>query len=244
MKNKIKSIIYGNVYEVGRGNKIEREKWLESILARIPAGSRILDAGAGELQYRKFCDHLSYVSQDFNQYDGMGDKIGLQTKSWDQNHLDIISDITAIPEPDSSFDAVMCIEVLEHLPNPIKALNEMVRLIKSGGFLIITAPFCSLTHFSPYFYQTGYSRNFYEYWLPKIGVEILDIQFNGNFFEYIAQELNRLPAIAQKYSNDKLTILEKRSVFQLQKALFRFSKKDKGSSEFLSFGLHVFGKKK
>ena len=31
--------------------------------------------------------------------------------------LDIISDITSIPVSDNTFDAVMCIEVFEHLPN-------------------------------------------------------------------------------------------------------------------------------
>ena len=37
---------------------------------------------------------LDYVSQDFAQYDGEGDTIGLQTGTWDQAQLDIISDIT------------------------------------------------------------------------------------------------------------------------------------------------------
>jgi len=117
----------------GTRNQATREAWLERTLASIPAGSRILDAGAGELQYKRFCSHLQYVSQDFGQYDGQGDGIGLQKGSWDQSRLDIVSDITAIPEPDASFDAIMCIEVLEHLPAPVDALRELIRLLKPGG---------------------------------------------------------------------------------------------------------------
>lgn len=132
---------------VGKSNKSNRDEWLKETLNKIPQGSRILDAGAGELQYKPLCGHLDYVSQDFAQYDGIGDDKGFQMGSWDQSKLDIISDITEIPEDDGSFDAIMCVEVFEHLPEPLKAIGEFSRLLKSGGHLVITAPFCSLTHF-------------------------------------------------------------------------------------------------
>ncbi|NJN83841.1 MAG: hypothetical protein HC802_17255 [Caldilineaceae bacterium] len=95
---------------VGRDNKANREAWLQQTLASIPPGARLLDAGAGELQYRKYCQHLDYVSQDFAAYDGQGDGAGNQTGTWDQSRLDIVSDIVDIPEPDGSFDAIMCTE--------------------------------------------------------------------------------------------------------------------------------------
>ncbi len=86
---------------------------------------------------------------DFGEYDGKGDGEALQIGEFDYGKLDIISDITSIPAPDSSFDAIMCIEVLEHLPDPIKAIQEFYRLLKPNGHLLITAPFCSLTLFFP-----------------------------------------------------------------------------------------------
>lgn len=225
-------------------NLRDREQWLEATLTKIPSGSRILDAGAGELKYKKFCQHLNYVSQDFAQYDGSGDGAGLQTNIWDQTRLDIVSDITSIPESDGAFDAVMCIEVLEHVPYPVDALREISRLLHSGGYLVVTAPFNSLTHFAPYFYQTGYSRYFYQYWLDKFGFEILDLQENGNYFEYLAQELNRLPSVANRYASENFTWLERKAQELLLNALGRFSSRDKGSNEFLCYGLHVFAWKK
>ncbi len=134
---------------VGRSNESSRVAWIERTLAKLPAGARILDAGAGERPFRRFCSHLNYVSQDFAGYDGQGDGAGLQTSTWNQEGLDFVCDITAVPQPDASFDAVLCTEVLEHVPDPVAALRELSRLVRVGGHLVLTAPFCSLTHFAP-----------------------------------------------------------------------------------------------
>jgi SAM-dependent methyltransferase len=228
---------------VGTHNEIDRADWLEKTLLAIPAGARILDAGAGEQQFKRFCSHLDYVAQDFAQYDGRGDCSGLQMGAWDQTQLDIVSDITAIPEPDASFDAIMCIEVFEHLPNPILAIKEFSRLLKGGGQLIITAPFCSLTHFAPYHFSTGFNSYYYKKHLKEAEFEILELSTNGNFFEYLAQELQRVPWVAEQYCKERVNGLEKLSAWILLKMLERFSKKDNGSEEILCFGYHVLARK-
>jgi len=229
--------------EVGKNNLGVRETWLKDTLTKIPSGSRILDAGAGQLQYKPYCSHLMYVSQDFGKYDGQGDGRGLQSSRWDQSGLDIVCDITKIPESDASFDAVMCIEVLEHLPDPVNAIRELVRLLKPSGHLIVTAPFCSLTHQAPYFFQTGYSRYFYEYWLNEFGLSIIDMQHNGNYFGYLAQEIRRLPTIARQYSNQTLNLYEEWSLRILLASLGRLSSAGQASDQLLSFGLHILAYK-
>ncbi|MBA3047761.1 class I SAM-dependent methyltransferase [Patescibacteria group bacterium] len=229
---------------VGTKNEYSRLEWLEKTLKKIPQKSRILDAGAGELKYKDLCEHLKYVSQDFGKYDGAGDGIGKQTKEWNNSILDIICDITDIPEKDDSFDAIMCIEVFEHLPDPISAIKEFSRLLQEEGHLIITAPFCSLTHFSPYHFYTGFNKNFYVNHLSDYGFKIIDIQPNGNYFEYIAQELRRLNSVAKKYSNKNLKIYEKLMIKTFLYSLEKLSKNDHGSSELLNFGYFVHAIKK
>ena len=231
--------------KVGTTNLKTREAWLKKTLKKIPAGSSILDAGAGEQQYKLFCSHLSYFAQDFAKYDGKGDNKGLHKGSWDQSKLDIISDITAIPKPDASFDAIMCVEVLEHLPEPIKAIQEFARLLKPGGHLILTAPFCSLTHFAPYHFCTGFNRYFYDIHLAANGFKIVELQENGNFFEYLAQEIRRIPWVAENYAKgSKCRRLELLAMKFCLYMLERFSKKDTGSNELLHFGCHVLCVKK
>jgi len=255
-KNKLKNInskfrryfkryLYNPNNKVGTTNQKIREVWLEKTLRKIPKNSRILDAGAGEQQYKQFCSHLNYVAQDFAQYDGKGNRKGLHKSSWDQSKLDIISDITDIPEPDASFDAIMCVEVFEHLPEPIKAIQEFARLLKPGGYLILTAPFCSLTHFAPYHFCTGFNRYFYDTHLPANGFKIVELQENGNFFEYLAQEIRRIPWVAEHYAKwSKCGCLESLAMKICLSMLGRFSKKDTGSSELLHFGCHVLCEKK
>jgi len=234
-----------NPLRVGTLNQATRETWLQETLSAIPAGRRILDAGAGERQYQKFCRHLDYVSQDFAQYDGQGTGTGLQTGTWDNRGLDIVSDIAQIPEPDESFEIILCVEVLEHIPHPVDALRELTRLLKEDGVLIITAPFCSLTHFAPYFFQTGYSRYFYERWLGQLGFIIEDMRWNGNYFEYLAQELRRLPSVAEQYAGVRLGWWQRRAIRRFLAILDRLSKNDHGGSEqLLSFGLHIRARKK
>jgi len=228
---------------VGNKNLENREEWLEKTLLKIPENSRILDAGAGELRYKKFCTHLDYVSQDFGQYNGQGNGAGLHTQTWDNTRLDIVSDITAIPLPDASFDAVMCIEVFEHIPQPVKAIEEFARLTKPNGYLVITAPFCSLTHFAPYHFYTGYNTYFYEKHLAENNFKILEIERNGNYFEYIAQEIWRVNGVAKKYANRRTSFAAKIASWFLLRELKKLSKADKGSAELLCYGINILAQK-
>jgi SAM-dependent methyltransferase len=182
-------------------NEENRQIWLKSALSRIPEGHRILDAGAGELRNRVFCNHLHYVSQDFCQYDGSGDGAGLQTGTWDNSQITIICDISSIPEPDRSFDAILCSEVLEHVPNPNLALDEFCRLLKPGGKLLLTAPFASIVHFAPYHFCTGFSRYWYETQLTDRDFRIDELTANGDWFACCEQELMRLGSMARHYGD-------------------------------------------
>ena len=178
-------------------NDLTRQVWLTKTLAAIPSGMRILDAGAGELRNRKLCTHLEYVSQDFCQYDGLGDGKGLHSGAWDTSRIDVVCDITSIPEPDASFDVILCSEVLEHVPDPIGALDEFGRLLKVGGTLILTAPFASNVHMAPYHYCSGFSRYWYEHHLPARGLKIRELVANGDWFSCCEQELRRLGSAAR-----------------------------------------------
>jgi ubiquinone/menaquinone biosynthesis C-methylase UbiE len=183
-------------------NEINRQIWLQQTLAALPQGARILDAGAGELKNRQHCGHLSYVSQDFCQYhDAGGLDEGLQSKSWDTSRIDLVGDITAIPAPDASFDAILCSEVLEHVPNPTHALDEFTRLLKPRGVVILTAPFGSNVHMAPYHFCSGFSKYWYEHHLAKRGFRIQTLVANGDWYSLLRQEITRLGGLERQRGN-------------------------------------------
>lgn len=185
-------------------NEINRQLWLKQTLTSLPQGARLLDAGAGELKNRQYCGHLSYVSQDFCQYQGAGGGApdeGIHSNGWDTTRIDLVSDIAAIPAPDASFDAILCSEVLEHVPEPTHALDEFARLLKPGGVMILTAPFASNVHMAPYHYCSGFSRYWYEHHLPQRGFRIETLTANGDWYALLRQEITRLGGLERQRSN-------------------------------------------
>lgn len=49
-------------------------------------------------------------------------------------------DVTSIPAPSAHFDVVVCIHVLEHVDDDRKAMEEIFRVLKPGGWAFITVP--------------------------------------------------------------------------------------------------------
>lgn len=150
MINRLKRII---------NNEINRNKWIEKILSSLPDG-KILDLGCGSQQYRKFCKHLNYKGQDFGK-----STFGIGTEKLEYNYgkLDYVGNCWDVNEVDGYFDYILCTEVFEHIPYPIRTLNEINRLLKLNGLLILTVPSHSLRHFEPYWFTPGFSDN----WLQK-----------------------------------------------------------------------------
>jgi ubiquinone/menaquinone biosynthesis C-methylase UbiE len=235
----MKRLLRGVVGDAGTRNLDTREEWLRRTLAAIPAGQTILDAGAGERQYEPLCAHLAYTSQDFAEYDGRGDEAGLQMGTWDAKRVDIVSDITAIPVPDASFDNVLCVEVLEHVPRPLDALRELARVLRPGGTLVLTAPVASITHFAPYYFSTGFSRYFYETLLPDLGLDVVEVDANGDFFQHVAQEVRRTDEVARRYADASVGLAARVAQAVLVRRLGRLSARGAASAELICHGIHV-----
>jgi SAM-dependent methyltransferase len=150
----------------------ERERWIVPQIKAIEPGKKILDAGCGWQVLRPFCDHLDYRGQDFAQYDGSGDGEGSQISTFFYGELDYVGDIWDIDEEDNTFDAILCTDVMEHIPFPNETFAELVRLLKPGGVLLVTAPFKCSPHMTPYFFYTGFSRQWYEHMANTHSLEL------------------------------------------------------------------------
>lgn len=215
-------------------NQHQREAFVKEQLLKLPEGSKLLGAGAGSQQYRKYAQHLEYVSQDFNKY--VQDSVpsfATGTDQYEYGTTDIVGDIWDIDAPDGEFDAVLCTEVLEHIPYPIETIKELSRVLKPNGTLILTAPSNCLRHMDPYFFTSGFSDRWFEKILPENHLSIHSLDPVGDYYSWIKVELLR-------------TIAQKRfSSFLLFPALlwFKVQQHTKESIATLCMGYHLVARK-
>ena len=121
---------------------------------------------------------------------------------------DIKADITDLPFEDNTFDVVFCNHVLEHIPDDIKAMQELFRIMKKGGWGVfqvpqdlnrektyedfdITDPKERAKHFGQYDHVRVYGRDYFER-LASVGFDVKAIDYTKNFPDW-AIEKYRLP---------------------------------------------------
>jgi len=178
----------------GVNNPAYREQWVVEKLKLLkgPKNTTLLDVGAGSSPYRKICESLEYkyYSHDFNAYhpnETPDSYIGLHNPEWKYSSHDFICEILSIPET-TTYDLVLCTETFEHIPDPVRALEKLTKLVKPGGIIIITAPFISLMHQAPYWFQSGLSPYWFNYWSEKNNLEVLNLEVFGDYIDLMQQE--------------------------------------------------------
>ena len=104
----------------------------------IPAGARVLDCAAGTGEFSLAAAKRAGSVLCTDQSEAMlararkkARKRGLSNVSFARR------DITALPDPDGSFDAVIAANVLHLLPDPEPAVRELWRVVAPGGRLIL-----------------------------------------------------------------------------------------------------------
>ncbi len=124
---------------------------------------------------------------------------------------DIVGDIHNLPLEDNSQEAIICVSVLEHVENPIKACKELYRVLKSGGYCYVYIPFLY-----PYHAQKGY---YGDYW--RFTEDSLDLLFKDFKHKEIDQGRG---AIETLY---KMTGIRNEIFFHLSKVLDKLLRKQK-----------------
>lgn len=149
---------------------------------QLPAGSRVLDAGAGEGRFQELFAHTKYLGVDL----AVGDS------AWNYSGLDAINSLDRLCFVDNSFDVVVFTQVMEHLPEPGAVLAEIQRVLRPGGLLILVAPQSWHAHQIPHdFYR--YTAYGIRHLLQKNGLVAERIQPLGGYFWYLSFQLQLLP---------------------------------------------------
>lgn len=101
---------------------------------------KLLDFGCGSKPYKALFSVSEYVGTD------------IEVSGHDHRHeeIDVYYDGETLPFADESFDSIFSSEVFEHVFNLSQILNELHRVLRPGGRMLLTVPFVWDEHEIPY----------------------------------------------------------------------------------------------
>jgi len=150
---------------------------LAELIRELPQsriGDTVLDAGAGSgemskrLQEAGFCTRLIGVEPFEENYRRLVANYGVHPDR--EFHQ---ADLFNLPVDDASVDALVSTQVFEHIENDGEAADEVARVVKPGGFALISTP-----HPPELFPNDGHVRPGYE-------LEEMDALFGPRGFEHV-----------------------------------------------------------
>lgn len=162
-------------------NRFESYRLLEQAQGLIAEGALVLDAGAGEGQYKRYFSHTRYIGLDL----AVGDP------HWNYGALDVIGDLRFLPFAKNSFDAAVCIQTLEHVNEPMQVINEIGRTLRPGGRFYLSAPMSWHQHQKPhdYFRYTSFG---FRHLLEQSNMRVLEMRPMGGYFWFLSFNLQLL----------------------------------------------------
>ena len=137
---------------------------------------RVVDFGCGSKPYRTLIECDEYIGVDFEN----------SGHPHENEQIDVYYDGKHLPFQDASVDAVLSSEVFEHVFNLPHILNELNRILKPGGQILITCPFVWKEHEEPYDYAR-YTLFALDNMMTASGFEKVAQEKGGNFPEVIVQ---------------------------------------------------------
>jgi SAM-dependent methyltransferase len=99
---------------------------------------------------------------------------------------DLVADGAHIPLASGAMDTVVCLETLEHVPDPLAVAYELSRVLRAGGFLLLSVPFLGPIHSAPQDFW-----RFTEYqvkqMMERAGLQIVHMELLGAFFTVLCE---------------------------------------------------------
>ena len=164
---------------------------------------RVLHVAPEQVFYKKFksFSHWDYTTTDLHS-----------------PLADVKADICALPFEDNTYDFILCNHVLEHIPNDLKAMEELYRVLKPGGTAILQVPLeedrentfedDSITDqqertriFGQYDHVRIYGQDYYKR-LQEVGFEAIPMDFikevTEDDIQHFALPSERIPVVTKK----------------------------------------------
>ena len=140
---------------------------------------KCIDIGCGDMPFRSLIE--KYVSQY--------DSVDIEKRVSGVKYIADIQNMSMIHS--DSYDSALCIDVLEHVPNPFKAISEIHRILKKGAQLVCSVPHLSRLHEEPHDYYR-YTKYGLRYLFENSGFHIISIEPTGGMFCFLGHQLSTI----------------------------------------------------
>ncbi|MGQ0603524.1 MAG: class I SAM-dependent methyltransferase [Anaerolineales bacterium] len=135
---------------------------------------RVLDLGCGNSPYRS---HLT----------GMTQYLGCDIDT--TSDAAVVSVAEALAFAAETFDGVLCTQVIEHVPEPWRVVEEIARVLRPGGRLLLSAPQAWRLHEKPHDYYR-FTRYGLAHLLTRAGLRALTCEAQGGVWRLVGQTVN------------------------------------------------------
>lgn len=185
--------------------------------ATLPAGSRVLDAGAGNAPYRDAFNKHDYHTVDISPPALEADRRA-------------VANLNRLPLRSDSYDLVFSSQVLEHVPDPATVLGELWRVLREGASMWVSVPFFYAEHEQPHDYfrftQFGLTQL-----CTDVGFEVQSIRWLEGYLGTLAYQtkeaaLNLNAAIASGALDTETEQLARETVPAMADASNKFADAD------------------
>jgi ubiquinone/menaquinone biosynthesis C-methylase UbiE len=169
---------------------ILRHEEILRVVRRLPASCTCLDVGCGVGHV------LRILPSSFKRFgvDYSRTSLSLVRRRLGRDTLLIQGSVMSLPFADATFDLVTCFEVLEHVQDDEGAMEEIARVLKAGGTVLVSVP--SEYYFDEYKALMGHYRHYTPQSLAELlgrtGIEVVEYlnpyrRFNRlHFYAYLA----------------------------------------------------------
>ena len=118
----------------------DRKKSITPMLQEIGQGKLVLDIGCSNKWPEKYLhSSCTYIGLDYYE----------TAENWYGTKPDVYGDALRLPMKQSCFDAVLLLDVLEHIKDTDRLLNQIRTVLKPNGLLIVSIPFMYPLHDKP-----------------------------------------------------------------------------------------------
>jgi len=142
-------------------------------------GGQLLDVGCGSKPYASLFKVDSYIGIDLE----------VSGHNHTASEIDCFYDGKVIPFEDQKFDYAFTTSVFEHVFNLDELVDEIYRVLKTGGKLAITCPFVWEEHEQPYDFAR-YSSFGITHFLEQHGFEVERLEKSSTYFPTVMQMLS------------------------------------------------------